>query len=1262
VAHGDTASFIVTPETGHLVQSVTGCDGALVGSTFTTGPVTSACTVTATFIPKTYTVSTEVVGSGSISPTSRTVAHGDSTTFTLTPDTGYSVQSVTGCSGTLVGSTFTTAAVTSDCTVTATFIRNTYTVSTQVVGSGSISLTSTTVAHGDSTTFTVTPDTGHQVQSVTGCDGALVGNTYTTGPVTSACTVTATFIPKTYTVSTVVVGSGSISPTSRTVAHGDSTSFTLTPDTGHSVQSVTGCGGTLVGSTFTTAAVTSDCTVTATFILNTYTVSTQVVGAGSISPTSTTVAHGDTASFIVTPETGHLVQSVTGCDGALVGSTFTTGPVTSACTVTATFIPKTYTVSTVVVGSGSISPTSRTVAHGDTTSFTLTPDTGYSVQSVTGCGGTLVGSTFTTAAVTSDCTVTATFILNTYTVSTVVVGSGSISPTSRTVAHDDTASFTVTPDTGHQVQSVTGCDGALVGSTFTTGPVTSACTVTATFIPKTYTVSTEVVGSGSISPTNRTVAHGDNTSFTVTPDTGHSVQSVTGCGGTLVGSTFTTAAVTSDCTVTATFILNTYTVSTVVVGSGSISPTSATVAHGDSTSFTVTPDTGHLVQSVTGCDGTLVGSTFTTGPVTSACTVTATFIPKTYTVSTVVASGQGSISPTSRTVAHGDTTSFTVTPETGYSVQSVTGCGGALVGNTFTTAAVTSDCTVTVSFILNTYTVSTQVAAGQGSFSPTSATVAHGDTTSFTVTPASGYWVRSVTGCGGTLVGSTFTTAAVTSDCTVTASFGRLPHSLRLTVRDPVVNACGESVLDLQLVDADGNPVAADPSAPVTVNLAVAAPAGTPRIVNVGLEEAVRQGTSSVTGRMPAAGASTLSVSLDAAELLTVAWSSTGLPGSPPSGPAAQVRFQVGPVDASTSSVTVSGTQVFAGSGSVAVTVIPRDACGLDLGPGQTVDLETSHGTLTDVQDNGDGTYTANLSAEAGQCPPDPAHIIATVNTVVLDDQPEVSILCAALDPDSLVTLLPDAENTRACARQGEFARVRVIPRDTQGAPLPPGQAVTLVEHPPYVVSGGVEMAIDQDTGAPVYTVLVGSNRCSPGAPYPIEVRVANIPLTTRPSIDFKCPPIPEGGVSFVATPAIVPADGATVSQVRVSVVDACGNPGFGRSLDLRSHGETSVVLSAETATTADALGAPEDGTVLLEVRSEQAGVTGVDAWVDGTWHQSDGSLITFVAPENPGFYLGGNGLGCATAGATTSGSGGAVGGLLWLGILLVLRRRKVTQ
>ena len=69
-----------------------------------------------------------------------------------------------------------------------------------------------------------------------------------------------------------------------------------------------------------------------------------------------------------------------------------------------------------------------------------------------------------------------------------------------------------------------------------------------------------------------------------------------------------------------------------------------------------------------------------------------------YTV-TPSAGANGSISPnTPQTVNQGATASFTVTPTTGYAISSVTGCGGNLTGNTYVTAAITGNCTVTASF------------------------------------------------------------------------------------------------------------------------------------------------------------------------------------------------------------------------------------------------------------------------------------------------------------------------------------------------------------------------------------------------------------------------------------------------------------------------------------------------------------------------------------------------------------------------------------
>ncbi|MFA4975451.1 MAG: hypothetical protein WC577_02090, partial [Candidatus Paceibacterota bacterium] len=68
----------------------------------------------------------------------------------------------------------------------------------------------------------------------------------------------------------------------------------------------------------------------------------------------------------------------------------------------------TFTVTGTAGAGGTISPASRSVSYGSTTTFTVTPNTGYTAGA-SGCGGTLSGTTYTTGAITANCAVSATF-------------------------------------------------------------------------------------------------------------------------------------------------------------------------------------------------------------------------------------------------------------------------------------------------------------------------------------------------------------------------------------------------------------------------------------------------------------------------------------------------------------------------------------------------------------------------------------------------------------------------------------------------------------------------------------------------------------------------------------------------------------------------------------------------------------------------------------------------------------------------------------
>ena len=162
------------------------------GNTITASNVS----VTVTYTAPSYTITTSAGTGGSISPSSPSVERGSSQTFTITPNTGYNVSDVK-VDGTSVGavSSYTFSNVTATHTIAATFALKTYTITATAGSHGSISPASASVTHGGSQTFTITPDTGYNIEDVK-VDGVSVGavSSYAFSNVTATHTISATFV------------------------------------------------------------------------------------------------------------------------------------------------------------------------------------------------------------------------------------------------------------------------------------------------------------------------------------------------------------------------------------------------------------------------------------------------------------------------------------------------------------------------------------------------------------------------------------------------------------------------------------------------------------------------------------------------------------------------------------------------------------------------------------------------------------------------------------------------------------------------------------------------------------------------------------------------------------------------------------------------------------------------------------------------------------------------------------------------------------
>ena len=245
------------------------------------------------------------------------------------------------------------------------------------------------------------------------------------------------------------------------VSGGATQTFTITPNSGYRIADVL-VDGSSVGavSSFTFTNVNSSHTISASFAANTYTITASAGVGGSITPSgSVTVNHGSNQTFTITPNTGYVISNVV-VDGSSVGavSSYTFSNVTAAHTISATFSVRTYTLTASAGTGGTISPSwNITVSnHGANQTFTITPNTGYSIANVKVDGASQGAiSSYTFNNVTANHTISATFTANSYTISASAGTGGTISPLGNvTVSHGSNQTFTITPTSGYAISTV----------------------------------------------------------------------------------------------------------------------------------------------------------------------------------------------------------------------------------------------------------------------------------------------------------------------------------------------------------------------------------------------------------------------------------------------------------------------------------------------------------------------------------------------------------------------------------------------------------------------------------------------------------------------------------------------------------------------------------------------------------------------------------------------------------------------------------------
>ncbi len=389
-------------------------------------------------------------------------------------------------------------------------------------------------------------------------------------------------------------------------------------------------------------------------------------------------------------------------------STMTTGRITNYTdmTISVSSAPTAYTITASAGSNGSISPSGAvSVNSGSNQSFAITPATGYHVAGVL-VDGSSVGavSNYTFNNVTTTHTISATFAINTYTLTYTAGANGTLTGTASQTVNYNTSGTAVTAVANTGYHFVSWSDGKTANPR-TDSSVTANVAVTANFAINTYTLSYTAGANGTLTGTvSQTVNYNaSGTAVTAVPNTGyHFVNWSDG----KTANPRTDASVTANVNVTANFAANTvtnYTLTYTAGANGSISGTaSQTVASGGSgTAVTAVPNTGyHFVD----WSDSSTANPRTDSNVTASISVTANFAIDTHTI-TVTSGANGTITPGTETVNHASDATFTITADTGYHIASIVVDGSPLVTSfettptaTYTFTNVTSNHTISATF------------------------------------------------------------------------------------------------------------------------------------------------------------------------------------------------------------------------------------------------------------------------------------------------------------------------------------------------------------------------------------------------------------------------------------------------------------------------------------------------------------------------------------------------------------------------------------
>ena len=746
------------------------------------------------------------------------IEHGTSVSYDITPDHCYYISEIlvngeAQAIDDIEGETFTIASIEDTTVIEVSFEIYRYFMGESHTGNGTV--TTDTVDCDAAYQYTITADTGWHIESHT-----LGGVTYTLNhnsdvealrnvtAATQDTTLEVIFARNNYTIDVTTTGNGTTTPGDTTVEYEATVDYTITADFGHHIASVTvdGVAENVPDNAdtydYTFSNIDANHTLNVVFEPNVYVINATAEDHGTILlEGDNEVVFGGSVTFSITADPCYNISAIvvdgeedTNFVAGVPTAEYTMSNIDSNHTVVAQFEITTYEVTVNVTGNGTADPTSGTYNCGDTVAFTFTPDNdGVEVESVV-VNGNNIGSvtSYVINGISADYTIDVTFADITYTLTSVAYNNGTIDPVGDTVvAYNGSMTYTLTPDDCQTVSEllvngVSYLDSASFdGTTLTLDNIQRDMTIQAYFQVMTYTVEATQAEGGVITETG-VYNCGTDVAYNITAADCYTLTTITVDGEDITCELTDTVivfnAIDTNHTITATFTMNTYTITANVDddAAGTITPTN-TFDCGETPTYEITPNEGYYIVSVM-VDSVEQGAieSYTFSALHADHTIDATFAKYTYTVSAFGANGV-EIDPMGDTVVeYGESLTYTLTADDCYEIVDVTLDGESLGAvTTVNVDNITADHVINVVSAIKTYTITATATEG-GVITPAGEVEVNcGGSQYFTITPAEGYVIESVEVDGndeGAITSYLFD--SVTADATIHVTFTAIADSV----------------------------------------------------------------------------------------------------------------------------------------------------------------------------------------------------------------------------------------------------------------------------------------------------------------------------------------------------------------------------------------------------------------------------------------------------------------------------------------------------